>query len=172
MGRPSERVPNPVAGSGQEAPDPVLLVARSGWIFVESCQKGLYRRFSTLFDREIAVVTVVATANVISEQTNELLLKNHDLRLVGLKALPIANASFNKSTNRIKGRERKQWHNPCRGSERLNHPKQLNLSPNHGKGKQPVKKHDEHIYHHYGMVGHWSHTYHMPKHFANIYQAP
>ncbi|XP_017972506.1 PREDICTED: zinc finger BED domain-containing protein RICESLEEPER 3 [Theobroma cacao] len=59
-------VSNPIAGSGREAPNPMLLVAKSSWIYVESCRKGLYRCFSTLFGCEIVVVTTVATANVIS----------------------------------------------------------------------------------------------------------
>ncbi|XP_017982329.1 PREDICTED: uncharacterized protein LOC108663251 [Theobroma cacao] len=109
---------------------------------------------------------------LIVKQTNELLLKNHDLRPTGSKALLEANANSSKSIGRFKDREHEQGHNLCRGGRRLNRPRQSNLGPNHGKGKKPVKKHNESICHRCGMVGHWSHTCRTPKHVADLYQAP
>ncbi|EOY26585.1 Uncharacterized protein TCM_028423 [Theobroma cacao] len=76
--------------------------------------------------------------------------------------------SSNKSTGRFKSHERKQRHNPSKGGRRLNRPKQSNLGQNHGKGKKPVKKHDENIYHHCGMFGHWLLVYVL---LTNLYQA-
>ena len=41
-----------------------------------------------------------------AEQTNKLLLKNHDLKLVGAKAIPKANANENRNTSRFRGHGR------------------------------------------------------------------
>ena len=43
---------------------------------------------------------------LIVEQTNQLLLKNHDLRPANAKEIPKVNANENKNTSRFKGRGR------------------------------------------------------------------
>ncbi|EOX99542.1 Uncharacterized protein TCM_008241 [Theobroma cacao] len=44
-------VPNLAVGSSRETPNSMLPAARSGWILVECCRKGLDRCFSTIFGR-------------------------------------------------------------------------------------------------------------------------
>ncbi|KAK2632949.1 hypothetical protein EUGRSUZ_L00837 [Eucalyptus grandis] len=106
----------------------------------------------------------------ILEQTNELLLKNHDLRLAGSKALPEAHANFEKNTGHFKGYKRKQEHNPRRDGKKFNRPRKSNFGLNHGKEKKPKKVINESICHRRGMIGHWSRICRTPKHFVDLYQ--
>ncbi|KAK3433009.1 hypothetical protein EUGRSUZ_D00527 [Eucalyptus grandis] len=88
-------------------------------------------------------------------QTNELLLKNHDLRPVGSKALPEAHANFEKNTSHFKGYKRRQEYNPRRDGKKFNRPRKSNFGLNHGKEKKQKK----------------SRTCRTPKHFVDLYQA-
>ena len=56
-----------------------------------------------------------------TEQTNQLLLKNHDLRPAGSKAIPETNANENRNTNRFRGRGRGSRRGSQRGSGRPAH---------------------------------------------------
>ena len=84
-----------------------------------------------------------------AEQTNELLLKNHDLRPAGSKALLEAHAN----------------------SKKINRPRKSNFGPYHDKEKKPKKVTNDSICHRCGMTRHWSRTCRMPKHFVDLYQA-
>ena len=55
------------------------------------------------------------------EQTNQLLLKNHDLRPAGAKAIPEKNANENINTNRFRGRGQGSRRDPKRGSAKPAH---------------------------------------------------
>ena len=113
------------------------------------------------------LISVLLTA----EQTNELLLKNHDLRPAGSKALPKAHANSEKIIGHFKGYKRRQENNPRRGGKKFNCPRKSNLGPIHDKEKKPKKVTNESIYHRCGMTGHWSRTCRTPKHFVDLYQA-
>ena len=63
-------------------------------------QQYRQRQFATYLD----LIYVLFTA----KQTNELLLKNHDLRPAGSKALPEANANSEKIIGHFKGYKRRQ----------------------------------------------------------------
>ena len=106
-----------------------------------------------------------------AEKTNELLLKNHDLRPAGSKALPEAHANSKKIIGHLKGYKRRQEYNPRRGGRKFNRPRKSNFGPNHDKEKKPKKVTNESICHRCGMTGHWSHTFRTPKHFVDLYQA-
>ena len=106
-----------------------------------------------------------------AEQTNELLLKNHDLRPAGSKALPEAHANSEKIIGHFKGYKHRQEYNSRRGGRKFNRPRKSNFGPNHDKEKKPKKVTNESICHRYGMTGHWSRTCRMPKHFVDLYQA-
>ena len=97
-----------------------------------------------------------------AEQTNELLLKNHDLRLDGSKALPEAHAKSEKIIGHFKGYKRRQEYNPRRGGRKFNRPRKSNFGLNHDKEKKPKKVTNESICHRCGMTGHWSRTCHTP----------
>ena len=58
---------------------------------------------------------------LIVEQTNELLLKNHDLRSTGAKAILEANANENKNNSRFRCRRRESRYGSQRGSDRPLH---------------------------------------------------
>ncbi|XP_056168392.1 uncharacterized protein LOC115667228 [Syzygium oleosum] len=119
------------------------------------------------FDTYSELISVLLTA----EQTNELLLKNHDLRPAGSKALPEAHANSEKNTGHFKGYKRRQEHNPRRGGKKFNRPGKSNFGPNHDKEKKQKKVTNESICHRCGMTGHWSRTCRTPKHFVDLYQA-
>jgi len=68
-----------------------------------------------------------------TEQTNELPLKNHDLRPAGSKTLAEAHTNSEKNTCHFKGYKHRQEHNPRRDGKKFNHPKKSNFGPNHGK---------------------------------------
>ena len=106
-----------------------------------------------------------------AEQTNELLLKNHDLRPAGSKALPEAHANSEKIIGHFKGYKRRQEYNPRRGGRKFNRPRKSNFGPNHDKEKKPKKVTNESICHRCGMTGQWSRTCRTPKHFVDLYQA-
>ncbi|XP_017982368.1 PREDICTED: uncharacterized protein LOC108663281 [Theobroma cacao] len=110
--------------------DPQILWTR----LKESSNTGSYQ-FKTYSE----LISVLLTA----KQTNELLLKNHDLRPASSKALLEANASFGKSTGRFNGRDHRLVHNPRNGGRRYKHPRQINLDLNHDNGKKPKNEHDE-----------------------------
>ena len=87
---------------------------------------------------------------LIVEQTKELLHKNHDLRHVGSKAFPEANARSSINFGRSRGHERKQENFSRKSGKRSNrdennprnNPRQRNpLCRNHDKGKKPIRKH-------------------------------
>ena len=121
------------------------------------------RHFATYSD----LIYVLLTA----EQTNELLLKNHNLRPVGSKALPEAHANSEKIIGHFKGYKRRQEYNPRRGGRKFNRPRKSNFGPNHDKEKKPKKVTNESICHRCGMTGHWSRTCRTPKYFVDLYQA-
>ncbi|KAK3422509.1 hypothetical protein EUGRSUZ_G02958 [Eucalyptus grandis] len=122
----------------------------------------LWRRLKDKYDH-IKIV-------ILPQQTNELLLKNHDLKPAGSKALPKAHANFEKNTGHFKGYKRKQEHNPRRDGKKFNRPKKSNFGLNYGKEKKPKNVINESICHRYGMTGHWSRTCRTPKHFVDLYQ--
>ena len=111
------------------------------------------------------------------EQTNELLLRNHDLRLAGNKIILETNASLNTNSGHTRGRERRHG----RGSRNVgfksnqnnkNNPRQKNaLASDHDKGKRPIIKHDDTVCNCYDIIGNWSRTCHTSKYFVDIYQA-
>ena len=126
-------------------------------------QQYRQRQFATYSD----LISVLLTA----EQTNELLLKNHDLRPAGSKALPEAHANSEKIIDHFKGYKRRQEYNPQRGGRKFNRLRKSNFGPNHDKEKKPKKVTNESICHRCGMTGHWSRTCRTPKHFVDLYQA-
>ena len=77
------------------------------------------RQFKTYFELIFMLLTI--------EQTNQLLLKNHDLRPAGAKAIPEANANENRNTSRFRGRGRRLRCGSQRGSGR---PAHNNKNPN------------------------------------------
>ena len=109
-------------------------------------QQYQQRQFATYSD----LISVLLTA----EQTNELLLKNHDLRPTGSKALPEAHANSEKIIGHFKGYKRRQEYNPRRGGRKFNRPRKSNFGPNHDKEKKPKKVTNESICHRCGMTGH------------------
>ena len=112
-----------------------------------------------------------------AEQTNQLLLKNHDLRPAGSKAILEANANENRNTSRFRGRGRKSRCGFQRGSGRpTNHnnkPQHRNAyAPNQNKGKKPMQKHENgNACNRCGLTGHWSRTCRIQKYFVELYQA-
>ncbi|KAK3431307.1 hypothetical protein EUGRSUZ_E03172 [Eucalyptus grandis] len=131
----------------------------------ESLSYAQYRQ------RQFATYSELISVLLTAEQTNELLLKNYDLRLAGSKALPEAHANFEKNTGHFKGYKRRQEHNPRRDGKKFNRPRKSNFGLNHGKEKKQKKVINESICHRCGMTGHWSRTYRTPKHFVDLYQA-
>ena len=125
-------------------------------------QQYRQRQFSTYSD----LISMFLTA----EQTNELLLKNHDLRPAGSKALPEAHANSEKIIGHFKGYKHRKEYNPRRGGRKFYHPRKSNIGPNHDKEKKSKKVTNESICHHCGMTGHWSRTFRTPKHFVDLYQ--
>ena len=126
-------------------------------------QQYRQRQFSTYSDLIYVLLTV--------EKTNELLLKNHDLRPAGSKALPEAHANSEKIIGHFKGYKRRQEYNPRRGGRKFNRPKKYKFDSNHDKEKKPKKVTNESIFHRCGINGHWSCTCRTPKHFIDLYQA-
>ena len=126
-------------------------------------QQYRQRQFSTYSD----LISVLLTA----DQTNELLLKNHDLRPAGSKALSEGHANSKKIIGHFKGCKRRQEYNPRMGGRKFNRPRKSNFGPNHDKEKKPKKETNESIFHHCGMTGRWSRTCRTPKHFVDLYQA-
>ena len=106
-----------------------------------------------------------------AKQTNELLLKNHDLRPTGSKALPEAHANFEKIIGHFKGYQRRQEYNPRRGGRKFNRPRKSNFGPNHDNEKKPKKVTNESICHRCGMTRYWPRTCRTPKNFVDLYQA-
>ena len=126
-------------------------------------QQYRQRQFSTYSD----LISVILTA----EQTNELLLKNHDLRPAGSKALPKAHVNSEKIIGHFKDYKCRQEYNPRRGGRKFNRPRKSNFGPNHDKEKKPKKVTNESICHRCGMTRHWSRTCRTPKHFVDLYKA-
>ncbi|XP_012846933.1 PREDICTED: uncharacterized protein LOC105966904 [Erythranthe guttata] len=128
------------------------------------------------------LISVLLTA----QKTNELLLKNHDLRPSGSQGVPEAHA--NKKTNRFKGRGRKfwrgarnnNWHN---GQRRDNHGNLLGgreyFHKNNymakrrqlGHGNRDKEKHVESICNRCGMNRHWAKVCRTAQHFVDLYQS-
>ena len=69
--------------------------------------------------RQFATYSELISVLLTAEQTNELLLKDHDLRPTGSKALPEAHANSEKNIGRFKGYKRRQKHNPRRGVRKV-----------------------------------------------------
>ena len=124
-----------------------------------------YRQFHFAIYSDLIFVLLTA------EQTNELLLKNHDLRPADSKALPEAHANSEKIIGHFKGYKDRQEYNPRRGDRKFNRPRKSNFGLNHDKEKKPKKVTNESICHRCGMTGHWSRTCRTPKHFVDLYQA-
>ena len=66
------------------------------------------------FTKHFELILVLLTA----EKTNELLLKNHDLRPTGSAAVPEAHANANKNSGQFRGRGRRQRRGFRKGSSR------------------------------------------------------
>ena len=80
-----------------------------------------------------------------TEQTNQLLLKNHDLRSAGAKAISEANANENRSTSQFRGRGRGLRRGFQKGSGRPTHHNNKSQhrnthAPNQNKSKKPMQK--------------------------------
>ena len=125
-------------------------------------QQYRQRQFATYFDLISLLLTV--------EQTNELLLKNHDLRPTGSKALPEAHENFEKIIGHFKGYKRRQEYNPRRGGRKFNRLRKSNFGSNHDKEKKPTKVTNESIFHRCGVTRYWSCTCRTPKNFVDLYQ--
>ena len=82
------------------------------------------------------------------------LMRNHDLRPAGSKALPEAHANSEKIIGHFKGYKSRQEYNPRRGGRKFNRPRKSNFGPNHDKEKKPKKVTNESICHRCGMTGH------------------
>ena len=121
--------------------------------------------------RQFATYSDLISMLLTTEQTNELLLKNHDLRPAGSKALPEAHANYEKIIGHFKGYKRRQEYNPRRGGRKFNRPRKSNFCPNHDKEKKSKKVTNESICHRCGMTGNWPRTRRTPKHFVDLYQA-
>ena len=112
-----------------------------------------------------------------AEQTNQLLLKNHDLRPAGAKAIPEANANEIRNTSRFRGRGRGSRPGSQGDSGRPTHhnnkPQNRNVyAPNQNKGKKPMQKHEnDNACNRCGLTGHWSRACRTSKHFVELYQA-
>ena len=109
------------------------------------------------------------------EQTNQLLLKNHDLRSIGAKVIFKANANENRNTNRFRGYGRGSRCSSQRGSDRPTHdnskPQYRNaFSLNQNKANKLMQKLDN-VCTRCGLNGHWAHVCHTPKYFVEFYQA-
>ena len=76
-------------------------------------QQYRQRQFKTYSE----LISVLLTA----EQTNQLLLKNYDLRPTGSKAIPEANANENRNTSQFRGRGRGSRRGSQRASGRSTH---------------------------------------------------
>ena len=88
------------------------------------------------------------------EKTNELLLKNHDLRPIGSRAVLEAHTNAQKSSGPSKGYGRKQDKYFRRGGSR-SYPYNRNNSrkQNHDIGQKPTRKQND-ICYRYGLSGH------------------
>ena len=139
-----------------------------------SCNIILQQQYRQLeFKTYLELISMLLT----TKQTNELLLKNHDSRLIGTSAIFEAHVSSNKSSNYFKGREQRQDHNFRKGDGRFklnnrNNPWQQrnDLVVQCDKGMKPIRKHED-VHNLCGLIGHWVHTYYTQKHFISLYQA-
>ena len=95
---------------------------------------------------------------LIAEQTKQLLLKSHDLRLVSTTTIPEVNSNFKRNFNRFIGYEWEWGRGAQKGSSwptQYNKSQQRNtFVPNHDRGNKPMRKHDENAFSRYGMDGH------------------
>ncbi|PIN10858.1 hypothetical protein CDL12_16546 [Handroanthus impetiginosus] len=119
----------------------------------------------------------------ITEQNNELLIKNHESRPIGSSPFPEANATNFSNSDRGRGRS----HGRGRGCGRYNYRNYGN--DNHDsfyhKGKQSLQKKGdfsekrlrkfskdiENLCFRCGSKGHWSRICRTPKHLVELYQA-
>ena len=130
-----------------------------------------------LQQRQFTTYSELISVLLIAEQTNQLLLKNHDLRPTSAKAIPDVNANENRNTSRFKGHGRgsrrgSQMDN-SRPAHNNNKPQQKNThAPNQNKGKKPMQKHEnDNAYNRCGLTRHQSRACCTPKHFVKLYQA-
>ncbi|KAK2632601.1 hypothetical protein EUGRSUZ_L01342 [Eucalyptus grandis] len=131
----------------------------------------LWRRLKDQYDHIKTFVTYSELISVLltAEQTNELLLKNHDLRHAGSKTLPKAHANFEKNTRHFKGYKCSKEYNPRRNDKKFNRSRKSNFGLNHNKEK-PKNVTNESICYRCSIIGHWSHTCRTPKYFVDLYQ--
>ena len=119
-------------------------------------QQYRQRQFKTYSE----LISVLLTA----EQTNKLLLKNHDSRTAGSKVIPEANANENRNTSRFRGRgrgpRRGSQRGSCRPTNHNNKPQHRNAyALNQNKGKKPMQKHENNnACNRCGVIGQWSRT--------------
>ncbi|XP_012854500.1 PREDICTED: uncharacterized protein LOC105974002 [Erythranthe guttata] len=147
-------------------------------------QQYRQRQFKTYSE----LISVLLTA----EKTNELLLKNHDLRPCGSQAVPEAHANQNRNMGRFRGRGRKFWRGARRGGGRgppqdarnndrggYEYPRRNNnntvwqrqpFQAKRDKGKMPAERIPENMCIRCGMTGHWAKVCRTAQHLVNLYQ--
>ncbi|XP_061362943.1 uncharacterized protein LOC133306639 [Gastrolobium bilobum] len=132
---------------------------------------------SNLILRQFAIYFELISMLLTVERTNELLLKNHDLRHASSKALPEAYANSMTNFSRFKGYDRRQENYHHRSGRKFNGPRKANFGLNHDKGKKEMKLENERklvndsVCYRCDIIGHWLHTCRTPKYLVDLYQA-
>ncbi|XP_026432321.1 uncharacterized protein LOC113329693 [Papaver somniferum] len=123
---------------------------------------------------------------LVAEQNNELLLRNHESRLVGSVSVPESHATTSSTNGNARGNNKGKGKRG-RGNKK-NQDKNSGFKPNQQEWKDgtpkkeqnPDKEKDssdkpiknkEGVCYRCGMTGHWSRICRTAKHLANLYQA-
>ncbi|XP_059629909.1 uncharacterized protein LOC132272847 [Cornus florida] len=141
-------------------------------------------------ERRFTKYSELISCLLVAEQNNELLMQNHQSRPTGSVPFLEANVSSFHGHGRGRGHGRRGGHGyGCNRNNRGGHNSSLvprkNSTPSHQKwnsnatkqakekalqNKAPEIYNDKPCYR-CGMKGHWSRTYRMPKHLADLYCA-
>ncbi|PIN00633.1 hypothetical protein CDL12_26865 [Handroanthus impetiginosus] len=158
----------------------VLPKARYDWLHLRLQDfKSISEYNSTMFK--------ITSQLMLSEQNNELLMKNHESRPTGSSPFPEANATNFSNSGRDRDCGRGRSHGRGRGRDRYNYRNYGNGNHDsfYHKGKQSLQKKGdfgekrlekfsqdiENLCFRCSSKGHWSHICRNPKHLVELYQA-
>ncbi|KAL6313570.1 hypothetical protein AAG906_006937 [Vitis piasezkii] len=135
-------------------------------------------------ERRFTKYSELISCLLVTEQNNELLMRNHQSHPTRSEPFPEVNAISSQTRGRGQGRGHGRGRNPryhgsySNNSQKmkalLHHQKWNNIETKQENGKRlqdkPPKNHKNNCYI-CGMKEHWSRTCRMPKHLADLYQA-